>query len=851
MQSLFWLLTLAILVTGLLYTRHNLKASTVAVAAFLAIWSWSGSAGGFIQFLAWTVFAAAAVFLNVKPLRRQFMSAPVFAIFKKILPKMSDTERDALEAGNVWWDAELFSGKPDWQKLLNTPPAQLSVEEQNFIDGPTQILCDMLDDWKITHETQDLPKEVWDYIKENKFFGMIIPTKYGGLGFSAFAHSSVVMKIAGRSITGAVSVMVPNSLGPAELLLRYGTEEQKQHYLPRLALGKEIPCFALTSPEAGSDAAAMTDTGIVCKGEFEGKSDVLGIRLNWEKRYITLGPVATVLGLAFKLYDPDHLIGEREELGITCALIPTNTAGVEIGRRHFPLNSAFQNGPNSGKDVFIPIDWIIGGQSQAGKGWRMLMECLAAGRSISLPALSTGGGKLVSRATGAYARVRQQFKIPVGKFEGVEEALARIAAGTYRMDAARCLTASAIDQGNSPSVISAIVKYNLTETMRQCVNDAMDVQGGSGICMGPRNYLARAYQSLPISITVEGANILTRSLIIFGQGAIRCHPYVLKEMTAVRMEDQKEALAQFDDALWGHIGFTASNKVRTLVLAFSASRIAHTPVSDRSAIYYKHLTRISSSFALIADVSMAVLGGNLKRMEKLSARLADVLSHMYLMSACLKRFHDDGCPEDDWPLLQWNCENSLRIMQQSLDKFINNFPNRSVAWILRRIVFPFGKPFRGPSDRLGAKLASLLMSPSQTRDRLTHGMYMPDLAKQDVEPLARLEAALTAVIAADASEKKLRAIMAGSDKIFMNREEQLAYALSQDEFSDQDAETIRNADRLRREVIMVDDFDSQELRRQTSNDIAASSTSDQANASAAAAKKNKLDKGDLDKKECA
>jgi len=618
-----------------------------------------------------------------------------------------------------------------------------------------------------------------------------------------------------------------------------------------LAQGQEIPCFALTSPDAGSDAAAMTDTGIVCKGEFNGKKDVLGIRLNWEKRYITLGPVATVLGLAFKLYDPEHLLGEREELGITCALIPTDTAGVEIGRRHFPLNSAFQNGPNSGKDVFIPIDWIIGGVSQAGKGWRMLMECLAAGRSISLPALSTGGGKLASRATGAYARIRQQFKIPVGKFEGVQEALARIAAGTYRMDAARCLTASAIDQGNSPSVVSAIAKYNLTETMRQCVNDAMDIQGGSGICMGPRNYLARAYQSLPISITVEGANILTRNLIIFGQGAIRCHPYVFKEMTAVRMEDQEQALAQFDDALWGHIGFTASNKVRTLVLALSGSRLAHTPVSDRSAIYYKHLTRISSSFAFVADVAMAVLGGELKRMETQSARLADVLSHMYLMSACLKRFHDDGCPQEDWPLLQWNCEYSLRIMQQSLDKFINNFPNRGVSWVLRRIVFPFGKPYRGPSDRLTNQLANLLMSPSQTRDRLTHGLYLPDQSKQDREPLARLEVALEAVIAADASDKKLRAIIASSNNVFHSRDQQLEYAVGKENFSEQDAEIIRNADRLRREVIMVDDFDSSELSRTASGESANRAKAESLKSSDSSANKNQQGKGDMDKKECA
>jgi acyl-CoA dehydrogenase len=657
-----------------------------------------------------------------------------------------------------------------------------------------------------------LPEEVWQFLKDKGFFGMIIPKKYGGLEFSAYAHSTVVMKVASRSITAAVTVMVPNSLGPAELLLRYGTDAQRDYYLPRLAKGQEIPCFALTSPEAGSDAASMVDSGVVCRGEFEGEKDVLGIRLNWEKRYITLGPVASVLGLAFKLYDPEHLIGDEADVGITCALIPTNTPGIEIGNRHFPLNSAFQNGPNRGKDVFIPIDWIIGGASQAGNGWRMLMECLAAGRSISLPALAVGAGKLAARATGAYARVRQQFKTPIGRFEGVEEKLAHIAAGTYMMDAARTLTTSALDMGQSPSVISAIVKYNLTEGMRTIINHAMDIQGGSGICMGPRNMLARVYQAIPISITVEGANILTRSMIIFGQGAIRCHPHVLNEILAAQQTNDDKAIRDFDAALIGHLGFTLSNTARSLFLGLTKARWVRPPVSGPSRYYYQQLTRMSSALAFVSDVAMLVLGGNLKRKEKLSGRLADVLSQLYLTSAALKRFEDDKQPYSDLPLLQWSCENALRIMQQSLDKFIINFPNRPVAWVIRRIVFPLGKTYSGPTDISGHKAADLLLNPSAARDRLTGGLYLPDTEQHRLsEPMSRLEYALHCVVAAEAAEKTLRSAVRDGRIVATNREQQIRQALELDIITSEDANVLTTADAARREAIMVDDFEPQAL----------------------------------------
>jgi acyl-CoA dehydrogenase len=817
MQTLLWISFFIALIWALLYFRTSLLLSTGAITAALIGWNQIASPSLFIAVPIWILFASAAVALNVPALRRRWLSKPVLKAFRDVMPSMSQTERDALEAGSVWWDGELFSGRPNWQALLETPRPSLSAAEQAFVDGPVEELCSMLNDWKITHEYYDLPEEVWQFLKDNGFFGMIIPKKYGGLEFSAYAHSTVVMKVASRSITAAVTVMVPNSLGPAELLLRYGTDAQRDYYLPRLAKGQEIPCFALTSPEAGSDAASMVDSGVVCRGEFNGEKEVLGIRLNWEKRYITLGPVASVLGLAFKLYDPEHLIGEEEDVGITCALIPTNTAGVEIGNRHFPLNSAFQNGPNRGKDVFIPLDWIIGGAAQAGNGWRMLMECLAAGRSISLPALSVGAGKLAARATGAYSRVRQQFKTPIGRFEGVEEKLAHIAAGTYMMDAARTLTASAIDMGQSPSVISAIVKYNLTEGMRTLINHAMDIQGGSGICMGPRNLLARVYQTIPISITVEGANILTRSMIIFGQGAIRCHPYVLKEILAAQQTDEATAIRNFDEALIGHVGFTLSNTARSLFLGLTKARWVRPPVSGPGRYYYQQLTRMSSALAFVSDIAMLVLGGELKRKEKLSGRLADVLSQLYLVSATLKRFEDDNQPVADVPLLQWSCENSLRIMQQSLDKFIINFPNRPVAWLLRRIVFPLGKTYSGPTDSSGHKAADLVLNPSEARDRLTAGLYLPDPKQYRLsEPMSRLEYALHCVIAAEAAEKILRSTLRDGKITATIREQQIRQALELDLISGEDAHVLTTADAARREAIMVDDFESQALVPQRS-----------------------------------
>ncbi len=748
----------------------------------------------------------AGVVLGIPMIRRFLVSNHILKLFRTMLPQISQTEQEALDAGTVWWEGDLFSGKPDWKKLLAYPKPQLTAEEQAFLDGPVEQLCAMLDEWKITHELKDLPPEVWQFIKDKGFFSLIIPKEYGGYGFSALAHSEVVMKMGSRSGTAAVTVMVPNSLGPAELLLHYGTEQQKNHYLPRLAKGLEVPCFALTSPEAGSDAGAMPDFAVVCRGEFEGQSDVLGMKVTWDKRYITLGPVATLLGLAFRLHDPDRLLGREVDLGITLALIPTRTPGVNIGRRHYPLNGAFQNGPNWGKEVFIPMDWVIGGQEGVGQGWRMLMNCLAAGRAISLPATSVGAAKLAARTSGAYGRVRTQFKTPIGYFEGVEEALARIAGNTYMMDAARVMTAGAVDLGEKPSVVSAIVKYHLTERGRQAVNDAMDVHGGKGICIGPRNYLGRTYQQIPVSITVEGANILTRNMIIFGQGAIRCHPFLLKEVNAAHDQDKDRASLAFDEALVGHVKFSLRNTFNSVFYAlFGAYLKDNSPENchPETTVYYRQLARFSASFACIADIALMILGGSLKRRERLSARLGDILSMMYLCTTTLKRFEDDGRPVSDLPLLHWSMQDALYRLQQAFDEFLVNFPGHvAFKCVLRALVFPLGKRCQPPTDKLSHDVARILMEPGAVRDRLTSGIFVP---VADGEPLADLEQALQCVIECAVIEAKLREAVK-SKRIPAQGDEQIAQAQQQGIISAAEAEQLHKLKELRGRVIKVDDF---------------------------------------------
>ena len=796
-------------VWALAYHAASAALWSAIVAVGLIALTAGGAMPGALAGVVWLLFIGVAVLANVKSLRQSLLSGPIFKIYKQLLPQMSQTEQEALEAGTVWWDGDLFSGKPDWNKLLDYPAAKLTAEEQAFIDGPTEQLCAMVDEWKTIHELNDLSPQVWQFIKDKGFLGMIIPKEFGGMGFSAYAHSQVVMKISTRSGTAAISVMVPNSLGPGELLLHYGTPDQKNYYLPRLAKGLEIPCFALTAPDAGSDAASMPDVGIVCKQMWEGK-ETLGLRVTWEKRYITLGPVATILGLAFKCFDPDKLLGGETELGITCALIPTSHKGVNIGRRHFPLNAAFMNGPNSGKDVFIPIDWIIGGQAMIGQGWRMLMECLAAGRSISLPATSIAAGKAASMVTGAYARVRSQFKTPIGRFEGIEEPLARIGGNTYLMDACRTVTAGALDMGEKPSVVSAISKYHMTERMRLVLNDAMDIQGGKGICLGPNNYIGRAYQAIPIAITVEGANILTRSLIIFGQGAIRCHPWVLKEMKAAQ-STQANSLDEFDHAFWSHIKFTVSNAARAMWMGITGGRGLPSPACEDTKRYYQQMTRFSTAFALLADVSMFVIGGSLKRKEKLSARLGDVLSLLYLSSTALKFYDQRGRHRDELPLLRWAIYDCAFKIQVALDGIIENFPSRPIAFILRRLVFPRGLTLIQPSDQMGHEVAELLIQPSAARSRLIAGMYLP---KDETDNLGKLEAAMHAVIAAEPVEAKVKAAKKAGRITMHGADAQFQEAMQLSVITETELALWKRARALQHDVIMVDDFDKDFGRQQ-------------------------------------
>jgi acyl-CoA dehydrogenase len=748
-----WIVSLILVFAGLYATTRLRLTSltwTVIFGAGLVLLSATGVLPGLLALILWPLFIVMALF-NVQSLRRKYLSTPMLEYLQKALPPISETERQAIEAGTTWWESNLFQGNPEYARLLDVPAPGLSEDEQAYLDGPVEKLCGMLDDWQVGQD-QDLPLEVWEFMAREKFWAINIPEKFGGLEFSAEANSAIVMKIASRSGAAAVTVMVPNSLGPAELLLEYGTREQKDYYLPRLAVGDEIPCFGLTSPLAGSDAGSIPDYGIVCREEHDGE-EVLGFRLTWDKRYITLGPVATLLGLAFKAYDPDHLLGDEDELGITCALVPTKLEGVRIGERHYPMDAAFQNGPNWGENVFIPLSYVIGGESRIGHGWRMLMESLAVGRAISLPAAGTAAAKLSARTTGAYARVREQFGIPIGKFEGVQEALARIGGLTYMMDAGRLLTTSALKMGERPSVVTAILKYHLTESARVVVNDAMDVHGGRGICRGPSNYLAAGYTQLPILITVEGANILTRSMIIFGQGAMRCHPYLLDEIKFARSEVDDAVRDDFDGILTSHIGYTVMNGIRSVVYGLSGALLA--PGGDYGAMgrYYRQFSRYSASFAVLADVTLLILGGALKRKESLSARFADALSYMYLGTAALKRFRDQGEPDADRPLVEWACQHCLYEVQEALDGILRNLPNRALAVVLRGVVFPLGRRRSAPGDRLVHQVAELLLEPSDARDRLTAGMYLDDSPDDAV---GALEDALRKVVAAEPLIRQLK-----------------------------------------------------------------------------------------------
>ena len=728
--------------------------------------------------------------------RRDYLSKPIFRWAQHVLPSLSATEREAIEAGDVWWDADLFAGNPDWAKLLAVPPATLSKEEQAFLDGPVDELCRMLDDWQINWELRDLPPQVWDFLKAHKFFAMIIPKSYGGLGFSAYAHSEVIRRLSTRSICAAVTAMVPNSLGPGELLHQFGTKAQQDYWLPRLAKAEEIPCFGLTSPEAGSDAASMIDSGVVCRGSWQGR-EVLGIRLNWHKRYITLGPIATVLGLAFKLHDPDHLIGNRDDIGITVALVPTDLPGVEIGRRHLPAFHVFQNGPTWGRDVFIPIDNVIGGVDQVGKGWKMLMSALAAGRGISLPSLAAAGAAFAAHTSGAYARIREQFHVPIGRFEAIQERLGRMAATAYLIDAARRLTCAGIDNGHKPAVVTAIMKSQATDRLRVVVNDAMDIHGGKAVQEGPLNYLGSLYRAVPIGITVEGANIVTRSLIQFGQGAIRSHPYLLREITALEDPDRARGLEQFDQAFWGHVGHSFANAFRAWGRAWTGGLFAPAPDAGDASGFYKQLGRYASAFALAVDMALLIMGGGLKRQEMISARFGDVLSELYLLSAVLKRWQDEGRQQADLPLLAWCMESGFATIEARLGEIFANFPNRPVAWMLRFLLLPLGPRRRGPSDRLTDACAELLLAPSATRDRLTVDIFHGT----GDDGLARLERAFELTIATQPLRERLhKAHVRDIDK-----------ARQQGLINDAETGELQAAAAAVAAAVAVDDFATEEL----------------------------------------
>lgn len=806
MTAVLPFLVLLLVVAIVAYHRWSFAVFTAIAAAALVAVGLTG-VSPVATWVAAGLLAVVALPMLLVPIRQNLITAPLLKFYTKILPPLSDTEKTALEAGTVGFEGELFSGAPKWEELLAQPKPMLSAEEQAFLDGPTEELCRMTSDWETTHVRADLAPEVWAFMKKHKFFGMIIPKEYGGLGFSALAHHKVIQKLSSISFVLSSTVGVPNSLGPAELILHYGTDAQKKHYLPRLADGREIPCFALTGPTAGSDATSLPDFGIVCEGDWNG-AKVLGVKLTFDKRYITLAPVATMIGLAFRLYDPNRLLSDEADRGITLALIPRETPGLNVGRCHFPLNCTFMNGPLHGKEMFLPLSQLIGGEEYIGHGWRMLVECLSVGRAITLPSTSSGAAKLAAAATGAYSRIRKQFGLSIGRFEGVEEALARIAGHTYAISALSQSTAAAVDRGEKPSVPSAIAKYHATELARDIGKDAMDIHGGKGICLGPSNYLGRGWQASPISITVEGANILTRSLMIYGQGAIRCHPWVLKEMQAAMNPDPVVRLREFDTSLFGHIGFAISNAVRSIWMGLTFAALGKAPGDDYTRRFYRRLNRYSANLALVSDTSMLTLGGKLKFKEKLSGRLGDVLSQLYIASAMLKRYEDEGRPSCEQPLLAWAFHDSVHKIELALSGALRNYPIRPVGWLMWLLVFPFGRRAQAPSDRLGRRVAAMLMTPSDARDRLVSGIF---LTPCENHPAGRVNAALPKVILAEPVERKLMKAIKSGEIAAHDYTEQLAEAAQKGIISAAEKIQLEELRHLTWDAIHVDDFDHEDL----------------------------------------
>lgn len=798
MLFIFAVLLLLLSLWAVFYFQLSRSAGAIAlivmsvVCAFISPWS----------LILGIPLILISLVVMIDPLRMSFISKPAYKALANAMPSISPTEREALDSGTSWWEKELFMGAPNWETFNSYPYPKLSLEEQAFLDNEVETLCSMLDEWEI-HEQKALPDHVWQYIKEHGFLGLIIPKEYGGRAFSSFAQSRVMSKIASRSLTTAVSCMVPNSLGPGELLLHYGTEEQKDRYLPGLARGEEIPCFGLTSPEAGSDAGAIPDTGVVCYGQFEGQ-EVLGLRMNFSKRWITLAPIATVVGLAFKMYDPDHLLGEQTEYGITCALLPASHEGVIVGPRHNP-GPPFMNGTVEGKDVFIPLDWIIGGVKNAGKGWRMLMECLAVGRGISLPALSTSTSEMTYLNVGAFSRIRQQFKISVGKFEGVQEANSEIASDTYMLEAFRYLVTCGLNQGGKPAVMTAIAKYYATEGMRKVVNHGMDVVGGRAIQMGPRNFLAPYYQAIPVSITVEGANILSRSLMIFGQGSMRCHPYLYEELQLLQAEDSAAALNPFDNLLFKHLGYTFNRTARSFAYAFTGgSSAAPQSAVDFTQPYYKIINRLSANFALTADMCLGLLAGDIKRKEMLSGRLADIHAHLFIASSILKYFEHSKKTEDERLHAQLAVEKSLYTAQEAFFDLFANFPSGAAAGMVKLLCFPFGRPVQKPSDQLKQQVANSMMENNAFRQSLKKHVYY-NTHEHDVT--GRMESTFNLLLEIEKLWDRFKKAENKGQFKGLSFAEHVADAQLQGFINDQEAEKLLHYNARRYDSMLTDVFD--------------------------------------------
>ena len=820
--SVGMLFALAIAIWAIAYFRWSVRIWSLIIASILALFAWGYGQFFMLNIVAWIIFLPVSFLVNIPHCRTVCFTRRVFNKFNELVPPLSKTEKQALAAGDVGWEKELFTGAPKWENLFSIKAPELTDEEKAFLDNEVEELCAMVNDWGLHQPPYDLPESIWKFIREKKFFGIIIDKKYGGLGFSSYAHSAIITKIATRSYTAAVTVMVPNSLGPAEFLQHYGTKEQKEKYLPRLAGGAEIPCFALTSLNAGSDAASITDTGFVCEREYQGKLTI-GLRLNWKKRYITLAPVATLLGIAVRVYDPDHFLGTNAELGITFCLVSSNLPGVTSGERHMPINMGFMNGPTEGKDVFIPLDDVIGGQEGIGKGWQMVMNSLAVGRGISLPAVSCATAELSFLTTGAYAKVREQFKVPIGEFEGVQEALSRIGGNTYICEAMRSLTVGVIDSGIQPAIASAITKYHLTELNRKIIGDAMDVHAGRALIMGDRNYLAQMYIGAPINITVEGSNILTRNLIIFGQGAVRCHPYIQKEMSAACMPgsdecmDVNECIARFDHLVFEHIGYLFHNIARSFTYGLSCSFILDIQEKGFLRPYIRQLTRLSRIFSVVSDLSLIVFGAQLKRKESLSARLGDMLSYLYIGSAVAKYYVDGGRQKEDEPYVSWAIKICLYNFQQAYIQFVNNLPNRFLAWFIRIVTFPLGWCYRLPKDTLSKAIAKNLMQESNLRNRLTKFCFLGD---KDKDAVCAMEYAFQNILASEVAYQKLHAAYKeGTVDPKAEFESQLDAALQLGILTLKEREQLMESYTLQQEAIKVDSYPPQAKRKHEDDEI--------------------------------